>query len=158
MLPVEHRLSTQAQFKTVMKKGRRVKSRNLMIHFLSATATLPGENSGSSVELSTPRAPRCGLVISKAVGNSVVRHNTARKLRAAFFNLVKAEHPALGIDATEQPRGYIDIVVRAFPGAASLTTVELQRELELALDKAFDKSFGAKTHTSTRQARQGVGR
>jgi ribonuclease P protein component len=57
----------------------------------------------ASVEGAGP--PRIGLVVSKAVGNSVIRHRAARRIRGAVTPLVAT-----------LPPGTL-VVVRALPGA-----------------------------------------
>ena len=61
--------------------------------------------------------PRVGFVVSKAVGNSVIRHRTTRRLRA----LVGSE--LVGI-----PDG-TDLVVRALPPAGEATSAQLAERL-----------------------------
>lgn len=67
--------------------------------------------------------PRFGLIVSKAVGNAVIRHRVARRLRHMCGQVI-AELPA---DA--------DIVIRALPGAATTDSTELLRQLRGALRK-----------------------
>lgn len=70
---------------------------------------------------------RVGFVVSKAVGNSVVRHRTVRRLR----HLVAAELP-------EVPAGH-DVVVRAHPRSAQATHQELAADLSRCLGSALRK-------------------
>ncbi len=67
--------------------------------------------------------PRFGLIVSKAVGNAVIRHRVARRLRHICAEL-SAEIP---VEA--------DIVIRALPGAATADPVELLRQLRSAARK-----------------------
>ena len=67
--------------------------------------------------------PRFGLIVSKAVGNAVIRHRVARRLRHMCGKVI-AELPA-----------DTDIVVRALPGAATADSDELLRQLRGALRK-----------------------
>jgi ribonuclease P protein component len=64
---------------------------------------------------------RVGFVVSKAVGNSVVRHRVARRLR----HVVRER---LG---TLPPRS--SLIVRALPLAASASSAEFRQDLEAAL-------------------------
>jgi ribonuclease P protein component len=66
---------------------------------------------------------RAGLVVSKAVGGSVVRTRVARRLRHQLRPLV----PLL-------PAG-TDLVVRAAPAAATAPSVALGQDLRAALDR-----------------------
>ncbi len=67
--------------------------------------------------------PRFGLIVSKAVGNAVIRHRVARRLRHMCGQVI-AELPA-----------DTDIVIRALPGAATADATELLRQLRGALRK-----------------------
>ncbi len=67
--------------------------------------------------------PRFGLIVSKAVGNAVVRHRVARRLRHICAELT-ADIPA-----------EVDIVIRALPGAATADSGELRRQLVSGLRK-----------------------
>jgi ribonuclease P protein component len=69
--------------------------------------------------------PRVGFVVSKAVGNAVVRNRTKRRLRAA----VAAELAGI-------PSG-VDVVVRAQPAAAQATYAELESALKPLLHKVI---------------------
>lgn len=69
-------------------------------------------------------APRVGFVVSKAVGNAVVRNRTKRQLRALTAELLS------GI-----PEG-VDVVVRANPPAATADYPELGATLDRQLAKA----------------------
>ena len=64
-----------------------------------------------------------GLVISKAVGSSVVRHRVARRLR----HLLAARLPELP-DGTR-------LVVRAAPAAATATSAAIGEDLDRALGR-----------------------
>jgi ribonuclease P protein component len=69
--------------------------------------------------------PRVGFVVSKAVGNAVVRNRTKRRLRAAIASQL-----------TGIPAG-VDVVVRAQPAAANATFVELSDALNPLLHKVI---------------------
>jgi ribonuclease P protein component len=68
--------------------------------------------------------PRVGFVVSKAVGNAVVRNRTKRRLRASVATRL-----------TGIPAG-LDVVVRANPAAAAATWDELDLALGRQLEKA----------------------
>lgn len=74
-----------------------------------------------------PTPPRVGFVVSKAVGNSVVRHRVVRRLRAQV-----AERLTRGV----VPDG-TDLVVRAQPPAATASSAELGSALDSALDRVL---------------------
>ncbi|GAB2698452.1 hypothetical protein GCM10027089_20280 [Nocardia thraciensis] len=83
------------------------------------------ETAGPSIRIG---GPRFGLIVSKAVGNAVVRHRVARRLRhicAPLASEVSAE---------------ADIVIRALPGAATASSAELDRQVRAALRKLLLES------------------
>ena len=105
MLPEVHRLRSSAEFTEVVRRGRRASRPLLTVH-----AHLAGD------------APaRAGLVVSKAVGGSVVRHRTARRLRHLLRDRVGA-----------LPAG-MRLVVRAAPGAGTVPSSALAADLDGAL-------------------------
>lgn len=67
--------------------------------------------------------PRFGLIVSKAVGNAVIRHRVARRLRHMCAQVI-----------AELPAG-TDVVIRALPGAATASSDDLFRQLHGALRK-----------------------
>lgn len=67
--------------------------------------------------------PRVGLIVSTAVGNAVVRHRVARRLRHVSGSLLDGVDPG------------VDIVLRALPGAATATSAELRAQIESAFRK-----------------------
>lgn len=116
MLPRRHRLTRPDDFRAVLRGGpgrqrlRPSGTELLVVH----AATADGD-------LIPTRPPRVGFVVSKAVGNSVVRHRVVRRLRA----LVAARAEGL-------PAG-TDLVVRARPAAATATSAQLGVSLDHAL-------------------------
>ncbi len=67
---------------------------------------------------------RAGFVVSKTVGNAVVRNRVRRRLR----HLVRDRIDALPVGTT--------LVVRAQPAAAAMTSAELGADLDAALAAA----------------------
>lgn len=114
MLPRQHKLTSSADFKAAMSKGVRAGSRTLVVHVRRRE------------DLVTWGGPRFGLVVSKQVGNAVVRHGLSRRLRGVLG----------GVDKLER---HYDVVVRALPAAAEATSDELARDFHHALDKAMAK-------------------
>lgn len=111
MLPEAHRLRSSAEFTEVVRRGRRASRSLLTVHALPAVP---------------PDGPaRAGLVVSKAVGGSVVRHRTARRLRHLLRDRVGA-----------LPAG-LRVVVRAAPGAGSAPSSALAVDLDGALASAL---------------------
>ena len=110
MLPAHHRLRTSRDFVAVMRGGRRGSSTTLIVHALSgADANLP---------------PRVGFAVSRAVGNAVVRHRVARKLRAMMGARIDAIAPGTLI------------VIRALPPVSSAQNAQLDADLDRALAAA----------------------
>ena len=66
---------------------------------------------------------RVGFVVGRAVGNSVIRHRTVRRLR----HLVRDELDRL-------PAGSI-LVIRALPPAAAADSATLGRDVDAALTR-----------------------
>lgn len=71
MLPKNARLTASADFARTTKSGTRVTSEN----FVGYLYISPVTNNESA---------KCGLIVNKSVGGSVVRHTLARKLRHAL--------------------------------------------------------------------------
>lgn len=107
MLPARHRLTERADFAaTIRGRGaRRRGSRLLVVHARVADATQTDARGESS--------PRVGLVVSKAVGNAVVRTRVKRRLRAQVAPLLSL-----------LPAG-TDVVIRANPAAADSDSHDL---------------------------------
>ena len=115
MLSREHRLHRSAEFSAVVRRGRRATRPLLTVHLLAAD-----EAGADGV---TPAPARAGLVVSKAVGGSVVRSRVSRRLRHQLRAIV----PAL-------PAGS-RLVVRAAPAAAIADSASLAADLHRALDR-----------------------
>jgi ribonuclease P protein component len=73
--------------------------------------------------LTSDQNPRIGFIVSKAVGNSVMRHRVTRQLRHLMMSRIDRLH-----------RGDL-AVVRALPNAAGLPSQELGIELDHLLSK-----------------------
>jgi ribonuclease P protein component len=68
--------------------------------------------------------PKVGLVVAKTVGNSVQRHQVARRLR----------HVARSVIADLSPGD--QIVIRALPSSRYAVSARLEQQLRAALDRA----------------------
>ena len=112
MLPSPHRLQRSADFSEVVRRGRRASRPLLTVHALLPAAP-------------TDQPARAGLIVSKAVGGSVVRSRTSRRLRA----LLRERLPAL-------PAG-TRLVVRAAPAAGTAASAALAVDLDAALERAL---------------------
>jgi ribonuclease P protein component len=88
------------------------------VHLLPAA-----EPSGEAPTEAVPS--RAGLVVSKAVGGSVVRTRVSRRLRHQLRPLI-----------TELPAGS-RLVVRAAPAAATASSAAIEHDLRAAVDRLF---------------------
>ncbi len=121
MLPEHHRLRHHSDFTAVMRAGRRCGRRDVVVHFLGRDAQGAAAD-GSADEIAVPR-PRVGLIVSTAVGNSVVRHRVSRRLRHVSARYLR-----------RLPDG-ASVVLRALPGAATATSAQLDEQIGSALRK-----------------------
>ena len=108
MLPRTHRLTSSSDFRRATRDGRRAGSRTLVAHL---------------VVMDEPGPTRIGFVVSKAVGNAVVRNRVQRRLRH-----LAREHLA-------SLPGSAVLVVRALPAAAVATYPELRDDLTRCLGR-----------------------
>ena len=117
MLPTQFKLTSPAQFRRTIKRGRRVGSHTVVVHAYDTT---------TEAELVTT-GPRFGLVVSKAVGNAVIRHRTSRRLRHVCMDLTHEIPPAW------------DIVIRALPASAQASSADLEKDLRSAVHRVRKK-------------------
>ncbi|HXH81003.1 ribonuclease P protein component [Nocardioides sp.] len=116
MLPAAHRLVSSDAFRASVRSGRRCGSRTLVVH----------------LAVHSPGDPALvGFVVSKAVGNAVVRNRVKRRLR----HLTREHLPVLaGLP------GSAVLVVRALPPAAAASGAELAADLRRCLGKVTSKA------------------
>ena len=122
MLPSKHRLRSSAAFGLTVKRGRKKGSKSVVV-YVYEPHTPP---------LITTGGPRVGLVVSKGVGNSVVRHNVARTIRAAMRNVLA--DPA-GVELKETH----NIVIRALPHSAQASTREVEKDVRSCLRRILQR-------------------
>ena len=125
MLPAPHRLRSSAAFARTIKRGRKKGSRTVVVYVLEPS--IPKKlGKVSNPRIDSWGGPQMGLVVSKGVGNSVVRHNTARKIRAAFGSILDDRS---GVDI----ESHHTIVIRALPNSATATTEEVEKDVRSCL-------------------------
>lgn len=110
MLSAAYRLRRSADFAAVLRRGRRPNGAGLVV-----VHALAGDLGSAQV--------RFGLIVSKAVGNSVMRHRVSRRLRALLADRIDA----FGLS--------VDVVVRALPPAAQATSAQLGAAIDGAVRK-----------------------
>ncbi|MDJ0359906.1 ribonuclease P protein component [Rhodococcus sp. H29-C3] len=113
MLPEPHRLHRSADFTRAVRQGRRMGRHDLVVHAYA-------RDDASCVGVGEPRF---GLIVSKAVGPAVTRHRVARRLRHICSEIL------LEVPET------CDVVIRALPGSANLSSKDLQRQVRSGLKK-----------------------
>lgn len=104
-----------------MRRGRRLGRRTIVLHYRDA-AVAGGQD--ADAQISRSGGPRVGFVVSKGVGNSVVRHAVTRKLRHVVM------------DSLDDVPSTADMVIRALPAAAGATSEELADDVRKALARA----------------------
>ena len=114
MLPKQNRLTSTKDFQNVTKTGVRVYSDIAVIYALAN----PTSQKNSEV----------GLIVSKVVGNSVVRHKVSRQLR----NIVN--------ESLETIPGNIQIVIRALPKVTEIEFSELSKMITDSVTKSIAKA------------------
>lgn len=103
MLPAKHRLTESALFAEAVRSGQRAGGRTLVVHLMARDSNDP---------------VLVGFVVSKAVGNAVVRNKVKRRLRAIMATQLGRFTP-----------GSL-LVVRALPASARMDFDTLSRETE----------------------------
>ncbi len=121
VLPARNRVRRPADFTAAVRRGRRAGGRRVVVHLL-----VPGPRGDDAAGV----PPRGGLIVSRAVGNAVVRTTVKRRLRH-----VLAAH------ITDLPDGSL-VVLRANPAAAGATSDELAADVERGLSRCARENGG----------------
>lgn len=111
MLPRAHRLTDPESFRGVIRTGTRAAGPLVVVHV---------SGSGDSVS-------RVGLVVGKAVGNSVTRSLVSRRLR----HIMREQLGSLPMGSS--------VVIRALPAAGGSSYRELADEVERCLSRAVQR-------------------
>ena len=114
MLPKLNRLTSTKDFQNVTKSGVRVYSDVAVIYALAN----PTSQKNSQI----------GLIVSKVVGNSVVRHKISRQLR----NVVKDLLPTIPTN--------IQLVIRALPAITGKEYLDINQTLTESINKSIVKA------------------
>jgi len=126
VLPARHRLRSSADFAAVFRGARgaggsRSGSRFMVVHI-------------NSTDARAGQPPRIGLVVSKAVGNAVVRNRTKRILRALVSTRIG-----------QLPDG-VDVVIRAKTDLPGTPTAILAQDLDRLLAVVLPRVAPQKGH------------
>ncbi|MEU6151155.1 ribonuclease P protein component [Actinosynnema sp. NPDC047251] len=123
MLPAANRLTRSQDFGLVVRRGRRAGRPRLVVHALMSGVQDSADTGGRPRTSAQPTLDqsKVGFVVSKAVGNSVVRHRVSRKLR----HVVRDRLAGLPAGAS--------LVVRALAPAAAASSAELGDDFDAAL-------------------------
>ncbi|GAB1643874.1 ribonuclease P protein component [Krasilnikovia sp. MM14-A1259] len=119
MLAAAQRLRRSTDFAAAVRGGRRAGRSTLVVHL-----SIPPISDEPAPAESSDSPARAGFVVSKAVGNAVVRNRVRRRLR----HLVRPRLATL-------PPGAL-LVVRALPAAAAASGAALDADLGAALAAA----------------------
>ena len=135
MLATRNRLRTATDFSTTVRSGVRNGRRNVVLYTAAIAADEPS---------------RIGFIVSKSVGNAVVRNLVKRRLREAGAASLR-----------EYGTGFA-IVVRALPASASASWDQLLADYNAALESTMNRVGSrlprAAVNGSTRTTQEGTQR
>jgi ribonuclease P protein component len=117
VLPAQYRMTRSTEFGVTVSQGIKAAQPDLVLYTRSDETGEPG--------------PRIGLVVSKAVGNSVQRHRVSRRLRHAARTILE------DLGATDR------VVIRALPSSRNAISPRLEQELRTALQRIRVRSGGS---------------
>ncbi|MDO7883175.1 ribonuclease P protein component [Salinibacterium soli] len=113
MLAQANRVVRPGDFRTAVRKGRRVSTPHTTIHVLVTSESRPS---------------RFGFIVTKAVGGAVVRNTVRRRLRAVCRDILDTV-----------PDG-TDVVIRALPASADAAWATLHSEVADGLGSVVRRS------------------
>ena len=103
-----NRINRASDFRATVRTGRKVTSAHTVVYVVGTRDDSP---------------TRFGFIVSKAVGNSVVRHFVTRRLRAIGHELLPAHSSG------------VDVIVRALPGSDEIDWALLYTEVAAGVSK-----------------------
>ncbi len=112
MLARQNRLLSADDFRVALRRGRRVVVGSVVVSVLTTSSGAPA---------------RFGFIVTKKVGNAVIRNTVRRRMRAVARELVDG-----GLDG-------VDVVVRAAPESADAAWRELRTDLRAGLNGGADE-------------------
>ena len=108
MLARDNRVTRPADFRSAVRKGRRLGTPTVLVHLVRR------DDSGPT---------RFGFIVTKAVGGAVVRNLVRRRLRAVCRDILPTMAPGN------------DVVIRALPASVDVTWGTLHSEITEAIGK-----------------------
>jgi ribonuclease P protein component len=117
VLSASHRLSSAADFKRAVRRGRRSGGPLVVVHLVDSNVDKATSGSGDKL------ASRVGFVVARSVGPAVTRNRVKRRLR----HLMRARVDGLPASSL--------VVVRALPAAAEASYRDLEAELDRCLQR-----------------------
>ena len=112
MLPRANRVVKPADFRTAVKRGRRENSSHAVVYVFNSGVLNNGTERAAHVV-----PTRFGFIVTKAVGNAVVRNSVRRRLREICRGVLFTVGNGT------------DIVIRALPGSPEVDFATLRTEL-----------------------------
>ncbi len=105
MLARPNRLTRGAEYKAVVRRGRRCAAPHTVLYAITSDSD----------------AARFGFIVSKQVGSAVTRNTVRRRLKAISLEMLPTVSPGT------------DVVIRALPAAATTTFDALRSEVARSL-------------------------
>ncbi|WP_445442847.1 ribonuclease P protein component [Clavibacter sp. km1a] len=109
MLARQNRVTSGADYRTIVRRGRRSTTATAIVSALAGPPDSP---------------TRFGFIVSKKVGNAVTRNLVRRRLKAVSAGLLPSVPPGTSI------------VIRVLPGMEQTPWVTLQEEMASAVTRA----------------------
>ena len=109
MLSKPNRLTRGSDYKTVVRRGSRCAGAHTVTHLVSRPEGTP---------------VRFGFIVSKQVGNAVVRNTVRRRLKAVCADALTGVRPGT------------DVVIRALPSSAAADYSQLRDDVRRCLRRA----------------------